>query len=580
MTQQAVTQQAVTQQAMTQQAVTQQAVTQQAVTQQAVTQQAAPLLSPAPSALASAESLCSPPPRPPRRACLHVLLVHGAGPRRRMSRLLLPVSEEDIVDAEASGSAEGAYGAGGAAGSGGGSGGALPNGSSSAHACGRPEANGHHSGDGVANGAGGAASTEGCAAVADGWASASSEEAPSWASEEASVAVGVATPNGLDSAHGRGSSGGLGESSRRRRSPLAGSAAAGDFEAATFEVAFEAAFETAAVSSDVPSRTLPEASTPPEMLRLPSVVREIELSPELSISAELAAGASVAAAAAWEVGAGGAPPLAAPDDNPRAASVVSHAWRANEADAASEVDLAPLSWAAGLALALAANGLELNAGEANMAAAAAAARGRGNHRDGADGRQATARASTLARRAREIVAGLGGPRPASALAALTMLGWSIGWRDGTLADALTTLAPRVRLEQWRPLLLLAREADEGRRRRASSRAASRWTSHRAATTHWTKASRPAHGSSRGPAAAVANGADEADGGDGDGSSGAGHAAGRATLLVLRGMLSAQPATVCLGVLRGEPALAEALPPRGYVELLRAVAREHEKQMPY
>jgi hypothetical protein len=54
------------------------------------------------------------------------------------------------------------------------------------------------------------------------------------------------------------------------------------------------------------------------------------------------------------------------------------------------------------------------------------------------------------------------------------------------------------------------------------------------------------------------------------------ATGRATLLVLRGMLKAQAATVCLGVLRGAPRLAEALPPRGYVELLRAVAREHSR----
>ena len=42
------------------------------------------------------------------------------------------------------------------------------------------------------------------------------------------------------------------------------------------------------------------------------------------------------------------------------------------------------------------------------------------------------------------------------------------------------------------------------------------------------------------------------------------------------MLKAQAATVCLGVLRGAPRLAEALPPRGYVELLRAVAREHSR----
>ena len=44
------------------------------------------------------------------------------------------------------------------------------------------------------------------------------------------------------------------------------------------------------------------------------------------------------------------------------------------------------------------------------------------------------------------------------------------------------------------------------------------------------------------------------------------------------MSETQPASVCLGVLRRQPQLAQRLPPQGYVELMHAVKREAERDI--
>jgi len=178
---------------------------------------------------------------------------------------------------------------------------------------------------------------------------------------------------------------------------------------------------------------------------------------------------------------------------------------------------------------------------------------------------------------------LGAAQPALALVATALIGFPTGWRDGCLGRALAQLGARLRLQQWQAMLRLAQHLDDARRRRRRRRTA-------------------AHGGVSVAAAAGGGGGKRGESSDAEGEQ-AGRGAvpgaprplpgavpgaprplpgavpganGRATLLVLRGMLKAQAATVCLGVLRGAPRLAEALPPRGYVELLRAVAREHSR----
>jgi len=201
---------------------------------------------------------------------------------------------------------------------------------------------------------------------------------------------------------------------------------------------------------------------------------------------------------------------------------------------------------------------------------------------------------------------LGAAQPALALGATALIGFPTGWRDGCLGRALAQLGARLRLQQWQAMLRLAQHLDDARRRRRRRRTAAHGGASVAAAVK-------GGGGKRGESCDAVLGGKRGEPSDAEGEQ-AGHGAvpgaprplpgavpgapqplpgratgratllpgavpgatGRATLLVLRGMLKAQAATVCLGVLRGAPRLAEALPPRGYVELLRAVAREHSR----
>ena len=252
----------------------------------------------------------------------------------------------------------------------------------------------------------------------------------------------------------------------------------------------------------------------------------------------------------------------------------------------------PLTWYEGLSRALHANGLAsqplptprpLASNEADYVAydeadyvayggaydgeraqyGAAAARGEG---------EVIARDVASREAAAAAMRSLGAAQPALALGATALIGFPTGWRDGCLGRALAQLGARLSLQQWQAMLRLAQHLDDARRRRRRRRTA-------------------AHGGASVAAAVGGGGGKRGEPSDAEGEQ-AGHGAvpsaprplpgavpgatGRATLLVLRGMLKAQAATVCLGVLRGAPRLAEALPPRGYVELLRAVAREHSR----
>ena len=143
-----------------------------------------------------------------------------------------------------------------------------------------------------------------------------------------------------------------------------------------------------------------------------------------------------------------------------------------------------------------------------------------------------------------ITAWLHNGRPATALVALAMSGWPRGWNDGLLAHALHRHARRLQLPQWTPLLILCHQMDS---RRAAAKEQRRRTSGATAATD--------DGSGDGVAALAPQPLGPC-----------------ATLLLLRAMLTAQPPAVCLGVLRAQPSLAACLPPCGYVELLHAVQR--------
>uniref|UniRef100_A0A7S2JJ49 Uncharacterized protein n=1 Tax=Haptolina brevifila TaxID=156173 RepID=A0A7S2JJ49_9EUKA len=166
---------------------------------------------------------------------------------------------------------------------------------------------------------------------------------------------------------------------------------------------------------------------------------------------------------------------------------------------------------------------------------------------------------------------LRGGRAASALLVLTMAGRRRGWEDGTLARGLACSAARLRLEQWPALFSIARHADAVelvRARRADTVDPADFplcadflpnsSPLRTAASSCTGATRDVVGKASFSTAGRAAGTDGA------------------TLLMLRAMLTVQPPATCLGVLRSQPALAEWLPPRGYVELLRAVQRHQQR----
>ena len=149
------------------------------------------------------------------------------------------------------------------------------------------------------------------------------------------------------------------------------------------------------------------------------------------------------------------------------------------------------------------------------------------------------------------------------------MGWRYGWSDGSLARALATLAIQVRIDQWPALLAAAQHAATAAGRARSPSAAGGACSGDArardarARDAPEEASRAAHGAASGPGAARACLATPR--------------SRSATLMMLRAMLATQPASVCLGILRREPALADGLPPRGYVELLQAVRSESTEE---
>ena len=125
-------------------------------------------------------------------------------------------------------------------------------------------------------------------------------------------------------------------------------------------------------------------------------------------------------------------------------------------------------------------------------------------------------------------------RAASAVVAACLSGRRNGWRDGVLQDLLERHGSRLTLDQWVVLLSLARAVDVARMTGSTS-SLGEDVVHRPLTV-------------------------------GDCS----------TLLLLRGMLAVQPASLCLGALRQQPSLADRLPPEGYVELLYAIKREAER----
>ena len=340
--------------------------------------------------------------------------------------------------------------------------------------------------------------------------------------------------------------------------------------------------DTALEARRSPAATGRRASSAREV----AVVREIAISEreiaEREISIEAADEASMAAAAM------GCMAPAAGGDAAVAPAAKAKATVAALFDGELPNLATPLSWYEGLHRALHANGLatqplptprplasneaelgcalpnlELASNEAEYVAYGGAHDGESAHY-GATAREVTARDVATREAAAAAVRTLGAAQPALALGATALIGFPTGWRDGCLGRALAQLGARLRLQQWQAMLRLAQHLDDGRRRRRRRRTA-------------------AHGGASAVVAAGGGGGkrgesnDARDDAEGEQAGcGAGRATGRATLLVLRGMLKAQAATVCLGVLRGAPRLAEALPPRGYVELLRAVAREHSK----
>ena len=154
-------------------------------------------------------------------------------------------------------------------------------------------------------------------------------------------------------------------------------------------------------------------------------------------------------------------------------------------------------------------------------------------------------------------------RAARALVVLVLHGWRTRWRNGALAHALERHGSRVRLEQWPALLVLARHADGG-----STLAFA------AASATTIAAADDATGTGAVGAAAVSGSAAVRARAATDCFARPPWGGASATLLLLRGMLGSQSPTVCLGVLRRQPVLADRLPPRGYVELMHAVQREN------
>ena len=160
-----------------------------------------------------------------------------------------------------------------------------------------------------------------------------------------------------------------------------------------------------------------------------------------------------------------------------------------------------------------------------------------------------------------------GVRAGRGVLALLLMGWRRRWRDGALRYALERYSGKLTLEQWPSLLTAAKHADGG-----------------AVKARVTKGVAAGRGRGRGDDSEGEEdeedrgGPTQDDDGDDDDDAAAATVAADdgsslATLLVLRGMLSAQPPSVCLGLLRRQPSLAARLPPRGYVELLHAVRRE-------
>jgi len=224
-----------------------------------------------------------------------------------------------------------------------------------------------------------------------------------------------------------------------------------------------------------------------------------------------------------------------------------------------------LSWPEGLALAvseLAAHAAgPVSCGRNCDTSAPPSGQGDGASAGGAEGalysRMAAAVTPSLPRHAL-LRAWLSGGRPASALLVLTLQGWQDGWRDGALACALASAAARLRVDQWTALFRLARHADTPQLQSTTAPSLAITTVPAAAPgsdrAGWARALARLQANAGGRAAQLA-------------------AVDGATLLMLRAMLSAQPAAVCLGVLRGQPALVDRLPPRGYTELLRAVQQQ-------
>ena len=224
-----------------------------------------------------------------------------------------------------------------------------------------------------------------------------------------------------------------------------------------------------------------------------------------------------------------------------------------------------LSWPEGLALAvseLAAHaGGPVSCGQNCDTSAPSSGQGDGASVGGAEGalhsRMAAAVTPSLPRHAL-LRAWLSGGRPSSALLVLTLQGWQDGWRDGALACALASAAARLRVDQWTALFRLARHADTPQLQSTAAPSLAITTVPAAAPgsdrAGWARAPARLQANAGWRAAQLA-------------------AVDGATLLMLRAMLSAQPAAVCLGVLRGQPALVDRLPPRGYMELLRAVQQQ-------
>ena len=173
--------------------------------------------------------------------------------------------------------------------------------------------------------------------------------------------------------------------------------------------------------------------------------------------------------------------------------------------------------------------------------------------------------------------------------ALLLLGWRSRWRDGLLRMVIETYGGKLALEQWETLLKAAKHADGGSARSgliARAAAAGAAASERGNVVSPGAVDRrvglgPGYGDDEEEDDDEEEEDEEADVdaapiGMAPDASMAEDDSSRATVLVLRGMLLAQPASVCLGVLRRQPSLASRLPPSGYVELLHAVRREAAK----